>query len=75
MGSNLESNISSAEQAPAAQTSNWARVGIIAAVTALAGGLAVAWWYRKTLTSLHQNGEMVKNTNFGSPEDDPSDEA
>jgi hypothetical protein len=48
---------------------------MIAAVTALAGGLAIAWWYRKTLTSLHQNGEMAKNTNFGNPEDDPSDEA
>ena len=27
-------------------------LGLISAVSALAGGMAVAWWYRKTLTKL-----------------------
>ena len=27
-------------------------LGLISAASALAGGLAVAWWYRKTLTKL-----------------------
>ena len=27
-------------------------LGLISAVSALAGGIAVAWWYRKTLTKL-----------------------
>jgi hypothetical protein len=27
-------------------------LGLISAVSAFAGGLAVAWWYRKTLTKL-----------------------
>jgi hypothetical protein len=27
-------------------------LGLVSAASALAGGLAVAWWYRKTLTKL-----------------------
>jgi len=28
------------------------RLGLVSAASAVAGGLAVAWWYRKTLTKL-----------------------
>ena len=28
------------------------RLGLLSAVSAVAGGLAVAWWYRKTLNKL-----------------------
>jgi hypothetical protein len=34
--------------------SGWLRVGVIAAASALAGGLAAAWFYRKTLTRLQE---------------------
>jgi hypothetical protein len=35
----------------------WVKVGVIAAASALAGGLAAAWFYRKTLNTL-QNAEL-----------------
>jgi hypothetical protein len=43
-------------QAPAAAL----KVGLIATASALAGGLAVAWWYRETLKKL-QNPVNSKN--------------
>jgi hypothetical protein len=42
----------------------WAKVGMIAAASALAGGLAAAWFYRKTLNTL-RNAEMEEG-NSGS---------
>jgi len=36
---------------------SWVKVGAIAAASALAGGLAAAWFYRKTLNTL-QNAEL-----------------
>ena len=35
----------------------WFRVSVLAATSALAGGLAAAWYYRKTLIRLRQAGE------------------
>jgi hypothetical protein len=32
----------------------WIKVGVFAAASALAGGLAAAWYYRNTLTRLKQ---------------------
>jgi hypothetical protein len=32
----------------------WLNVGAVAAVSALAGGLAAAWYYRKTLRTLQE---------------------
>jgi hypothetical protein len=29
------------------------------------GGIAVAWWYRKTLQKLHETGENSNNPHFG----------
>lgn len=53
----------------------WFKLGAIATVSALAGGLAAAWWYRKTLTKLRQVEENSQNPNFGIPPDDPTDES
>jgi hypothetical protein len=75
MKNDLESTTSSTDQALAPHATNWARVGIIAAASALAGGLAAAWWYRKTITKLHQTEEIGQNPHFGIPEDDSSDES
>ena len=46
-------------------SSNWAKVGIAAAASALLGGLAAAWWYRKTLKTLRQTEEIETNPKFG----------
>ena len=46
--------------------SGWLKVGVIAAASALVGGLAAAWYYRKTLASLQQAGST--------PEPEPSSE-
>ena len=53
---------------------SWLRVGAIAAASALAGGLAAAWFYRKTLSQLREAEERVPDSEFiatedGSPED------
>ena len=42
-----------AEPAPA-PAANWARMGLVAGASALAGVLAAAWFYRKTLNRLRQ---------------------
>jgi hypothetical protein len=36
----------------------------VAAASALAGGLAAAWWYRKTLAKLRESGDYAENPNF-----------
>jgi membrane associated rhomboid family serine protease len=50
----LESVASTSNSAPIGQFPAWIKVGAIAAASALAGGLAAAWFYRKTLNTLRQ---------------------
>jgi len=45
-------------------------LGLISAASAIAGGLAVAWWYRKTLTKL-QN--PIASSNFPRSESSQTD--
>jgi hypothetical protein len=52
------------------QPSRWVKFGVIAAASALAGGLAAAWWYGKTLETLRRAGEMSQNPQFGIVFDD-----
>jgi hypothetical protein len=52
------------------ERSGWLKVGVVAAASALAGGLAAAWWYRKTLKTLRQTEEIAINPHFGSDPDD-----
>lgn len=67
----LEHGLSESKPAEASRPTSWLKVGIFAAASALAGGMAVAWYYRKTLTRLRQaEGEML-NPEFGMAEDDP----
>jgi hypothetical protein len=52
----------------------WLKMGTLAAASALAGGLAAAWFYRKTLAQLRQaesNGHnpTVKTSESGFEED------
>ena len=69
MTSPSESDISSSQQSSDTRPSGWIKVGVIAAASALAGGLAAAWWYRKTLKALRQTGETTTNPHFGIPAD------
>jgi hypothetical protein len=48
----------------------WLKVGIVAAASVLAGGLAAAWWYRKTLKTLRQTEEITINPHFSSETDE-----
>ena len=48
--------------------SSWLRVGAVTALSALAGGLAAAWFYRKTLRRM-----QVEDSNFHTAED-PGDD-
>jgi hypothetical protein len=41
------------------------KVGLVAVTSALAGGLAAAWWYRKTLASLQDAEEADNDPHFG----------
>jgi hypothetical protein len=48
---------------------------VVAVASALAGGVAAAWWYRKTLIKLRQAEEASHNTGFRIPEEDSTDES
>ena len=43
-------------------------LGLVTAASAFAGGLAVAWWYRKTLTKLQNPIAVPEFPNPESPE-------
>ena len=53
---------------------SWLKVGAIAAASAVLGGLAAAWFYRKTLSKLREAEERIPDseivpTEGGSAED------
>ena len=75
MTNHLESSSSSSPEKEAGEPTGWLKVGAVAVGSALAGGLLAAWWYRKTLYKLRQAEEDSQNPHFGSPADDPADEA
>ncbi|HTB98989.1 MAG TPA: hypothetical protein VK716_18415 [Terracidiphilus sp.] len=50
----MESEGSQTKAGTEPRPSGWFKVGLVAAASALAGGLAAAWYYRKTLDRLHQ---------------------
>jgi hypothetical protein len=47
----------------------WIKVGAIAAASAVAGGLAAAWFYRHTLSRLRQADQNPSDSNFGIAEE------
>jgi hypothetical protein len=73
MTNSLESEDLSNPQTATGDMSSWLKVGVMAAATALAGGLAVAWWYRNTVKRLHQADEISTNTHFGMPGNEKDD--
>ena len=73
MANDLESSGSSTPVDKGHPSSGRLNLAFVAAASALAGGLAAAWWYRKTITKLRQADERPLNPEFGIPEDDVSD--
>jgi hypothetical protein len=73
MTNSLESGPSSDLQSRAAAPSGWLKLGAVAAASALAGGLAAAWWYRNTLKKLRQADESAPSPHYGISGDDPAD--
>ena len=74
MANEIESESSKAPSEGESQRSGWLRLGLVAAASALAGGVAAAWWYRKTLNKLHESGENPENPQFGISEDTASED-
>lgn len=73
MISNPESEDLKEDEQTQAKPSGWLNVGAIAAVSALSAGLAVAWWYRKSVKKLRAAEELGENTEFGIPEEEPAE--
>jgi hypothetical protein len=46
------------------------KLGVVAIASALLGGIAAAWWYRKTVQKLHETGENSNNPHFGMDSED-----
>jgi hypothetical protein len=74
MTNHLESSSSSTSQRTTGQPSGWLKLGIVAAASALAGGLAAALWYRNTVNRFRQAEEISPHPHFGNPGDDPAED-
>jgi len=61
----LESSISPSEKGTDRSARAWIKVGVVAAASALAGGMAAAWFYRKTLNTLREAESAAVDTEFG----------
>jgi hypothetical protein len=64
MSSDLESASLAPGEAPQEGKARWVKVGLVAVGSALAGGLAAAWWYRKTLARLQEAEKTSDNPHF-----------
>ncbi|MGA2851816.1 MAG: hypothetical protein ABSE46_22665 [Terracidiphilus sp.] len=73
MASPLEPESLSTSQEAAGARGDWFKLGALAAVSVLAGGLAAAWWYRSTLKKLHQAEEAGPNPQSGFSGDDSAE--
>jgi hypothetical protein len=62
---NSESSISESNAAAKPGSPGWLKFALLTAASALAGGVATAWFYRKTLAKLRESGENPKTPNFG----------
>ena len=72
MINDIESDVSKAipETARRDPASNqWLKVGTIAAASAVLGGLAAAWFYRKTLSRLREAENEIPDSEAGTIED------
>jgi len=70
MASDLDSSMSAAKQPHISGASAWLKLGMIAGASALAGGIAAAWWYRKTLVKLREGENSTAHSEFKNLKDD-----
>ena len=54
--------------------SRWMEFGLIAMASAVLGGMATAWWYRKTLIRLRQAESTPTDPKIWISEDDLGDD-
>jgi hypothetical protein len=71
----LESDTSPQTQTETIPASEWLKLGIVAAASVLAGGVAAAWWYKSTLKKLRQADQKPINPHYGISGDDPRDDS
>jgi hypothetical protein len=64
MASNLESAPLATAQESGEGRSGWVKVGFVALASAMAGGLAAAWWYRKTVAKLREAEAAADDPHF-----------
>ena len=67
-----ESETFKSPQTSATRSSGWLKAGVIAAASVVVGGLAAAWWNRKTLKTLRQTLETNQDPQYGIQMDDPT---
>jgi len=67
----LESDVSTKDTR---RQEDWVKWGVVAGASVLVGGLAAAWWYRKTLHQLRQPEEVSENPHFGISGENHSDD-
>jgi hypothetical protein len=58
----------------ATEPTKWFRVGVLTAFSAMAGGMAAAWYYRKTLLRLRQAEYLLQEQKTGSSSADMGDD-
>jgi hypothetical protein len=73
MATTIESVASPSKGENPATRSGWVKFGLIAMASAVLGGVATAWWYRKTLICLRQAENAAPDPKFGISEDDSDD--
>jgi hypothetical protein len=69
----MESSSSREERAAGNGSHGWLKLAVLTAASAVAGGLATAWFYRKTLARLRETGENPPNPHFGMTGEDAVD--
>jgi hypothetical protein len=67
MVNDVKSSISDDAKTPQSEKINWLKISTFAAASALVGGIAAAWWYRKTISKFRETGEIRQNPHFGIP--------
>lgn len=75
MATGSESDILDEKTPPVAPRGDLLKLGAVAVASAVLGGIAAAWWYRKTIQKLHETGENSSNPHFGIDSDHPFGEA
>ena len=75
MAKSMDSATSATIQPQKAGLSGWLKLGIVAGASALAAGVATAWWYRKTLNKLHQAENQAADPAFRNRRGEEGDDA